>query len=117
MFGTQLAFVEGEADEGRHTLRITFQETKSAVEMKLEGRVAGPWANELDRVWAETAPKVLSKKLIIDLHNITYADLAGKRVLQRIFAQTNATFVAVSPSSQFLVEEITLTTPESKKGN
>jgi hypothetical protein len=103
----------GEADEGQHTLRISFQETNTAVEMKLEGRVAGPWANELDRVWAEIAPKMLSKILVIDLQNITYADTAGKRVLQKIYAQTNAQFVAVSPSSQFLVEEITLKTPVS----
>ena len=85
--------------------------------MKLEGRVAGPWADELDRVWLETAPRVLSKELIIDLHNVTYADLVGKHVLQKIYTQTNARFVAVSPSSRFLVEEITLTTPASKKGN
>jgi hypothetical protein len=79
--------------------------------MKLEGRVAGPWANELDRVWSETSPKLPSKSLIIDLHNVTYADLAGKQVLHKIYAQTNAKFVAASPSSQFLAEEITLTTP------
>ena len=81
--------------------------------MKLEGRLAGPWADELDRVWTEAAPKILSKKLTVDLQNITYADIAGKRVLQKIYAQTNAQFVAVSPSSQFLAEEITLTTPAS----
>ncbi|HKD60089.1 MAG TPA: STAS domain-containing protein [Terracidiphilus sp.] len=98
-------------------MRITFQETNTAVEMKLEGRVAGPWADELDRVWLETAPRVLSKKLIIDLHNVTYADLAGKHVLQKIYTQTNAEFVAVSPSSRFLVDEVTLTTLASEKGN
>ena len=79
--------------------------------MKLEGRVAGPWANELDRVWAETAPKLLSKKLMIDLRNVTYADAAGKEVLRKIYARTNAELLAATPSSQFLAEEITLTTP------
>lgn len=85
--------------------------------MKLEGRLAGPWAVELDRVWTETAPKILSKKLIVDLQNVTYADVAGKRVLQKIYVQTNAQFVAVSPSTQFLAEEITLTTPASEEGD
>ena len=50
--------------------------------MKLEGRVAGPWAAELGRVWAETAPLLASRKLIIDLHNVTYADASGKQVLR-----------------------------------
>ena len=58
--------------------------------MRLEGRVAGPWASELDRVWVETASRLASRKLIIDLHNVTYADAAGKDVLRTIYAQTHA---------------------------
>lgn len=78
--------------------------------MKLEGRVAGPWANELQRVWGETAPQLLSKRLIIDLQNVTYADAAGKQVLREIYSRTNAEFIAATPSSQFLAKEITSTT-------
>lgn len=75
--------------------------------MRLEGRVAGPWANELDRVWSETAPTLQSKKLVIDLHNVTYADASGKQVLRDIYAQTHAELVASTPWTQFLVEEVT----------
>jgi len=99
--------IEGTADEGQHTLRITIQDTDEAVEMRLEGRVAGPWASELDRVWVETAPRLASKKLIIDLHNVTYADAAGKQVLSTIYAQTRATFITNTPWAQFLAEEVT----------
>ena len=100
--------IEGKADEGQHTLRITFQDTAETVEMRLEGRVAGPWASELDRVWGETAPRLASRKLIIDLHNVTYADSSGKRVLSSIYAQTQATFITNTPWAQFLAEEVTL---------
>lgn len=75
--------------------------------MRLEGRLAGPWASELDRVWLETAPRVGSKKLIIDLHNVTYADANGKEVLRQIYAQTHAELVASTPWTQFLAEEVT----------
>lgn len=75
--------------------------------MRLEGRVAGPWASELDRVWVETAPRLASRKLIIDLHNVTYADAAGKQVLRSIYAQTRAQLLASTPWTQFLAEEIT----------
>ena len=75
--------------------------------MRLEGRVAGPWASELDRVWLETAPRLASKKLIIDLHNVTYADATGKQVLSTIYAQTRATFITNTPWAQFLAEEVT----------
>jgi anti-anti-sigma regulatory factor len=87
-------------------LRITFQDTAEAIEMRLEGRVAGPWASELDRVWLETAPRLVSRKLVIDLHNVTYADAAGKQVLSAIFAQTRATFITNTPWAQFLAEEV-----------
>jgi anti-anti-sigma regulatory factor len=75
--------------------------------MRLEGRVAGPWASELDRVWLEAAPRLQSKKLVIDLHNVTYADASGKQVLRDIYAQTNAELVASTPWTQFLAEEVT----------
>jgi anti-anti-sigma regulatory factor len=88
-------------------LRITIQDTAEAIEMRLEGRVAGPWASELDRVWVETAPRLQSKKLVIDLHNVTYADANGKQVLRDIYAQTRAEFVASTPWTQFLIEEVT----------
>ncbi len=102
-----VALVVIEASEGLNTLRITFQDTDEAIEMRLEGRVAGPWASELDRVWVDAAPSVAAKKLIIDLHNVTYADAAGKKVLKAIYAQTRAEFVTNTPWSKFLVEEVT----------
>ena len=75
--------------------------------MKLEGRIAGPWANELDRLWVETAPRLESRRLVIDLHNVTYADANGKQVLRDIYAQTHADLIASTPWTQFLAEEVT----------
>jgi hypothetical protein len=96
----------GQGNEVLNTLRITFQNTPQAIEMKLEGRVAGPWASELDRVWVETAPQLVSKKLVIDLHNVTYADAAGKQVLRAIYNQTHADLIANTPWTQSLAEEV-----------
>ena len=75
--------------------------------MRLEGRIAGPWANELDRVWVETAPRLESRRRVIDLHNVTYADANGKQVLRDIYAQTHADLIASTPWTQFLAEEVT----------
>lgn len=88
-------------------MRITIQEKPEALEMTLEGRVAGPWASELDRVWLESAPRLRSKKLVIDLHNVTYADASGKQVLRDIYSQTHAELIATTPWTQFLAEEVT----------
>ena len=88
-------------------MRITIQDKAEELEMTLEGRVAGPWASELDRVWLESAPRLRSKKLVIDLHNVTYADASGKQVLRDIYSQTHAELIATTPWTQFLAEEVT----------
>ena len=81
--------------------------------LRLEGRVAGPWAEELNRVWVETAPQLASRKLTIDLHNVTYADAKGKSILRAIYAQTNAVLVASTPWTQFLAAEIAANSTEN----
>ena len=87
-------------------LRITLHESEDPIRMVLEGRVAGPWVEELDRVWVETAPHIESKKLSIDLTNVTYADAAGKRVLRKIFSHSGAELVATSLGIRDLVKEV-----------
>jgi anti-anti-sigma regulatory factor len=94
-------------------LRIDIKQTADVMELRLEGRLAGPWAEELDRVWVETAPQLAPRKLTIDLHNVTYADARGKRILKAIYAQTNAVLVASTPWTQFLAAEIAASNPES----
>ena len=74
--------------------------------MTLEGRIAGPWAVELERVWLEAAPRLGSTKLSIDLRDVTFADASGKKVLKDIFSQTGAEIVAGTLWGQFLAEEI-----------
>src|ERR1017187_2949732 len=91
---------------GQHTLRITIHETDDATTIRLEGRIAGPWVAELSRAWLETAPRLASRKLSLDLRNVTYTDVSGKQVLYEIFAQTGASFVTSTPSTQYLAQEV-----------
>lgn len=87
-------------------LRITISDTESGMGLVLEGRIAGPWVQELERVWVEMAPRLGSKKLSIDLRNVTYADAGGKRVLRNIFSQSGAKLVANSLGIQDLAGEV-----------
>jgi len=75
--------------------------------IKLEGRVAGPWASELDRLWEEKAPTVAKKKLSLDLRGTTYADIGGIKVLRAIYSQTKATILTGTPWTEYLAEEVT----------
>jgi hypothetical protein len=87
-------------------LKITIQNGDDEIAITLEGRVAGPWVSELNRIWVETAPKLGTKALAIDLKNVTYADAPGKQALREIYAQTHARLTATSPWAQYLAEEI-----------
>jgi anti-anti-sigma regulatory factor len=88
-------------------LRISIEETTEALEMKLEGRIAGPWAAELSRVWVETAPRLAARKLILDLSSVTYADAGGTHLLGQIYSQTSAELLAGTLWTQSLAEQIT----------
>jgi hypothetical protein len=100
-FGTRRAFITGMA------LRITIDQNAASIAMVLEGRIAGPWAAELDRTWSTLAPSIGTRKLSIDLRNTTYADAVGIRVLHQIYKQTTAEFVTSTPWTEYLAEEIT----------
>jgi ABC-type transporter Mla MlaB component len=92
----------GRAD---NTLRITVQEKTKEATIKLEGRIAGPWVDELRRTWLSLAPSLGSKHLCVDLCEVTFVDAAGKHLLTDI-RKSGAGFRADTPLTKFLVEEI-----------
>lgn len=86
-------------------LRITVNDQQGTKWLRLDGRVAGPWAEEFERVWREIGSTLDSKKLGVDLRGVTHMDRHGKRVLAEIHQQTGAEFLADSPMTKFLAEE------------
>jgi anti-anti-sigma regulatory factor len=88
-------------------LKITFQQSEEALAITLEGRLAGPWAEELVRAWREKAPSLTGHKVSIDLRNTTYADAIGMQALRDIYAQTRADIVTGTPWTQYLALEVT----------
>jgi len=87
-------------------LRITVDENPDTMIIKLEGRLAGPWAAELDRLWEETAPSLAKRKLSLDLRETTFADAGGIRILRTIYSQTGAAILTGTPWTQYLAEEV-----------
>jgi hypothetical protein len=87
-------------------LRITIHERDSSVEIILEGRLAGPWVDELSKAWRETAPRLGTKKVSLNVRDLTYSDTEGKEVLKEIVAQTSAEILTSTPSTKYLAQEI-----------
>jgi anti-anti-sigma regulatory factor len=94
------------------SLRITVEESEATMTVKLEGRVAGPYTAELDRIWELASPTLASRRLILDLRETTYADAGGIRALRAIYSQTKATILVGTPWTQYLAEEVSRRKPE-----
>jgi CRP-like cAMP-binding protein len=87
-------------------LMMTYQRADQGIALRLEGRVSGPWCDELARFWEHTSPRLSFNKLAIDLRELTYADACGTEVLRHIYAQTHANLIADSAWTKHLAEEI-----------
>lgn len=87
-------------------LRITISETERAITLRLDGRLAGPWVQELSRAWSEVAPQRGDRNVIIDLREVTYSDPQGVDVLKQISARTGAEFLTSSPWTEHIAQQI-----------
>jgi hypothetical protein len=71
-------------------LRITPMETTDGALLRVEGRLAGPWVEELGQVCATQ-----QATLRLDLRGLQSTDLAGRELLRRL-ARAGTKFVRVS---------------------
>ena len=86
-------------------LRITVREDGAALwRLHLAGRLEGAWVVETENTW-RCAP-VSSRKVEIDLTEVTCIDKAGRCLLQAM-NQAGARFIAKGVAIEALVEEIT----------
>lgn len=87
------------------TLRISIQDAKNALTLKLEGRVAGAFADELNRTWRALVACLEQKELHVDLCGVMDADAGGRRILAEIHQETGADFLANTPLAKYLARE------------
>jgi anti-anti-sigma regulatory factor len=90
-------------------LRISAQFLGEVISIKLEGRLADQWAEELQKL----AVRALGThgrgvRLDVNLTEVTYIDHSGEDVL-RWLSKLGAHFIANSTSSQWLCERVGLT--------
>jgi ABC-type transporter Mla MlaB component len=96
-------------------LRISIHDDELAATLKLEGKVIGPWARELSRVWSELKPSLGVKKLCLDLCGVTLVDQSGTRILQQILRGTGAEILADTPLARYFAAQTMRTMPQNEK--
>ena len=67
-------------------LRVTIKKENTSETWELEGKVAGEWVPELDRLWRQRAPQS-GTTIEILLKAVSYIDPAGKQLLAEMRQQ------------------------------
>jgi ABC-type transporter Mla MlaB component len=86
-------------------LRITVQNNPRIITFQLEGRLAGPWLQELEKCWHESLSDRQGPILRVDLTGMTSIDTEGKACLAAMHRQ-GAEFVAADCLTKAIVTEI-----------
>ena len=85
-------------------LKITSERDGTLTRLYLEGRLAGPWVEELERYWRTvTGPQDTEIFLVLD--GVTFIAPEGKALLARM-AEQGVRFHAVGCLTRCIVEEI-----------
>ena len=86
-------------------LRITTETARFERTLRLEGRLAGPWVDELARTGGELRAERAGGSFRVDLDGVTFVSPSGKSLLRRIH-QEGARLVAFGCMARAIVEEI-----------
>ena len=86
-------------------LRITNTTRPEGVTVVLEGRLAGPWVDELALCWGTLTATHDTGSIRIHLDAVTFIDAAGKGLL-RTMHEEGATLAASGCMTRAILEEI-----------
>jgi anti-anti-sigma regulatory factor len=75
-------------------LRITIHNEPARRTFQLEGKLAGPWVDELERCWQSTLATPGTHAVRFDLTGVTFIDAAGKEFLAEGYADGAELIVA-----------------------
>ena len=86
-------------------LRITIDKNSRTTTLRIEGRLTGPWVDELERTWRAVTPEPAATHIAVDLTDVTFACEAGKRLLEQMYGQ-GAILKTSRCATRGMVEEI-----------
>lgn len=84
-------------------LRITFVENSEPT-LKVEGRLRGPWVDELKRSWSDLTRRQPARSIVVDLTDVTSIDSEGNELL-RTMSREGAKFQS-GPLMKFILDQI-----------
>jgi len=85
-------------------LRITLHDSACELRIKLEGKLSGPWVEELRQCWRTASSTTAGRGTSLDLSDVDFVDGEGQSLLSEMHAH-GVRLKAASPLIQALVEE------------
>jgi anti-anti-sigma regulatory factor len=92
-------------------LKVTTTNQNQTLTLKLEGKLAGPWVQEVSRVWVDTAMSPRND-CVVDLRSVTFIDRLGEALLAKMSRQ-GARLIAADCLTRNIVDEIRNSNAES----
>ncbi len=86
-------------------LRITIDKNTRATSLRAEGRLTGPWVNELEQAWRAATSDPTDGRVCVDLTDVTFIGDDGKRLLETMYAE-GAKLKACGCANRRLIDEI-----------
>lgn len=86
-------------------LKITTRKEAGRNTIKIEGRLAGPWVEELKQSWQQSAA-VGEPVKVVELNEVTFIDTAGKKLLVDMHRQGVALTACSGCMTRAITEEI-----------
>jgi len=86
-------------------LRITITKNPHTTTLRLEGRLTGPWVDELERTWHALTSDPANGRVSVDLTDVTFVGEEGKKLLENMYGE-GAKLKASRCVTRRLVEEI-----------
>jgi hypothetical protein len=86
-------------------LKITIRDSAAELRLRLEGRLAGPWVNELRQCWQTASSTTALRATVLDLREVDFVDPPGQALLAEMHRQ-GVLLEASCPLIQHIVEEV-----------
>jgi anti-anti-sigma regulatory factor len=86
-------------------LRITIVKHPNTTALRVEGRLAGPWVDELERTWRSVSSEHTNGRVCVDLTDVTYVDDQGRSLLEAMHVE-GAKLKSARCVTRRLVEDI-----------
>src|SRR3974390_2794781 len=65
-------------------LLITIEESPKSVTLRLEGKLIGPWVEEVEQCWRKVFATLGCRTVLVDLSAVDLVDPAGRSLLARM---------------------------------